>query len=334
MKRNTLIFILALLTIFLLFTGCSNESPKKTVDSFSLPVGFVPNVQFAPLYVALEKGFFAEENIELTLDHSMETDTVALVGAGQIPFGICSGEQVLLGRNQGLPLVYVSGWYQRYPVGIVSLQNEGIKTMEDLRGKSVGTPVLSGASYIGLEALLQQAGMTDSDIRLETIGYAQVEMLVSNKVDAAVIYITNEPEQLKAEGYDVNVISVADSLSMVGNGLITNEKTISENPELVQRMVRAFIKGIKWTKDNPDEAYKICLKYVDNLENAKNQELQKEVLKQSIRLYESEENLPIGFSDDTSWQHMAEVMIKMGLLKPDFSVKPAFTNTFAEKAGE
>lgn len=334
MKRNTLIFILALLTIFLLFTGCSNESPKKTVDSFSLPVGFVPNVQFAPLYAALEKGFFAEENIELTLDHSMETDTVALVGAGQIPFGICSGEQVLLGRNQGLPLVYVSGWYQRYPVGIVSLQNEGIKTMEDLRGKSVGTPVLSGASYIGLEALLQQAGMTDSDIRLETIGYAQVEMLVSNKVDAAVIYITNEPEQLKAEGYDVNVISVADSLSMVGNGLITNEKTISENPELVQRMVRAFIKGIKWTKDNPDEAYKICLKYVDNLENAENQELQKEVLKQSIRLYESEENLPIGFSDDTSWQHMAEVMIKMGLLKPDFSVKPAFTNTFAEKAGE
>ncbi|MHC1772759.1 MAG: ABC transporter substrate-binding protein [Flexilinea sp.] len=334
MKRKPIIFILALLAISLLLAGCSNKSPKKTVDSFSLPVGFVPNVQFAPLYVALEKGFFTEENIELTLDHSMETDTVALVGAGQIPFGICSGEQVLLGRNQGLPLVYISGWYQKYPVGIVSLQDNGIKTMEDLRGKKVGTPVLSGASYIGLEALLQQAGMTDSDIRLETIGYAQVEMLVSKKVDSAVIYIANEPEQLKAEGYNVNVISVADSLSMVGNGLITNEKTISENPDLVQRMVRAFIKGIIWTKENPDAAYDICLKYVDNLKNAANQELQKEVLKQSIQLYETDKNLPIGFSDEESWLHMTEVMIKMGLLKPDFSVEPAFTNTFAEKSGE
>ncbi len=333
MRKKWAFLLTGCLLAATLLAGCSGKPEEKTVDSFSLPVGFVSNVQFAPLYVALEKGFFAEENIELTLDHSQETDTVALVGAGKIPFGVCSGEQVLLGRNQGLPLVYISGWYQQYPVGIVSLKAAEIETMPDLRGKSVGTPVLSGASYIGLEALLQHAGMTDADIRLETVGYSQVEMLVSKKIDAAVIYVANEPVQLKAEGYEVNLISVADNLSMVGNGLVTNEKTLKENPELVERMVRAFLRGLRWTQENPDEAYEICLKYVDNLKEAENQDLQKNVLLESIRLYKGEKDLPAGFSDPEAWQNMADVMIKMGLLKEDLPVDPAFTNEIAEKVG-
>ncbi|HRY20510.1 MAG TPA: ABC transporter substrate-binding protein, partial [Flexilinea sp.] len=148
-----------LLTVLFLMIG----SNPVFAEEFSLPVGFVPNVQFAPLYVALENGYFAGENLKITLDHSLETDTVALVGANKIPFGICSGEQVLLARNQGLPLTYIAEWYEQYPVGIVSLKEAGITSMQDLRGKKVGVPVLSGASYIGLEALLQESNMTDAD---------------------------------------------------------------------------------------------------------------------------------------------------------------------------
>ncbi len=331
MKNKTLL-LLPVILLAVMLAGCSAPKKETAVDSFSLPVGFTPNVQFAPLYVALEKGFFAEENIELTLDHSQETDNVALAGAEKVPFAISSGEQVLLARNQGLPVVYISGWYQKYPVGIVSLLETGIETLEDLRGHSVGTPVLSGASYIGLEALLQQAGMTDTDIRLETVGYAQVEMLVSKKIDAAVIYVANEPVQLQAEGYEVSLIPVADHVAMVGNGLISNEKTIKENPELVERMVRAFLRGIRWTQENPDEAYEICLKYVDNLKDAANQELQKNVLLESIRLYDSGQGFATGISDPEAWGNMADVMTKMGLISEGISVEPAFTNEFVEKS--
>lgn len=323
MMKKSFALLLGIICVFLSVGNALSAS-----DKISLPVGFVPNVQFAPLYVALEKGFFADEDLDVTLDHNMEIDTVALVGAGRLPFGICSGEQVLLGRNQGLPITYVAEWYQQFPVGIVSLKEKNLDTVESLRGKRVGIPLLSGASYIGLEALLQGAGMTDQDLTLEAVGYAQVELLMTGKLDAGVIYTTNEPIQLQELGYETNLIRVADTMAMVSNGLVTNEKTIQENPELVERMTRAFVRGLDYTMKNPEEAYEICLKTVDNLKDVENQQLQKRVLEETIKLYTPEDGRPLGTSDAVSWQTMAEVMRRMGYLDVDIDVNDVFTNEF------
>jgi NitT/TauT family transport system substrate-binding protein len=322
MKKIIVAFILlALLTAAAV---CTAEGDKIT-----LPCGYVPNVQFAPLYVGLEKGFFADENIDLTLDHSMETDVVALVGAGRLPFGICSGEQVLLGREQGLPLVYVTNWYQNYPVGIVALKESGIETMEDLKGKRVGIPMLSGASYIGLEAMLGLSGMKDNDFQLESVGYAQAELLVTGRIDAAVVYTVNEPVQLKALGYDTVLFSAADMTKMVGNGMITNEKTIADDPDLVGRMVRAFVRSIRWTSENPEEAFEICKKYVDGLADAEDPELQKQVMLATIDYFD-DGPLGFGFSDPEAWENMANVLKDMEMISSRTDVSKVYTNDFVD----
>jgi NitT/TauT family transport system substrate-binding protein len=322
--------IIVLMFLSIILAACGPKSlptPASGLISVRLPVGYIPHVQFAPLYVAIEKGFYRDLGLEVKMDYINETDSVALVGADEIQFAIVSGEQVPLGRAQGLPVVYVLDWYQQYPVGVVSMADQNIRTPADLKGKKVGIPVLAGASYIGFKALLDAGKINDTDVTLDSIGFTQTEALIDKLEDAVVIYVTNEPIKLRAEGYQVNVLKVSDYLALVGNGLITNQKTIDEKPGLVRAMVAGTLAGIKYTIAHPDEAFGICKKYVQNLA-ALDQNLQKEILAASIELWKADK---LGFSNMDAWVNMNNLLINMKLLKKPLDITPMFTNEFLPK---
>ncbi len=322
-KRSVLLILLGAL-VTACAAGAGMGSGNDALVHIRLPLGYIPNIQFAPLYVAIEKGYFREADIEVEFDYSFETDAVALVGANELQFAVVSGEQVLLARAQGLPVVYVAAWYQQYPVAVVSKAEQGILTPADLKGKKIGLPGLYGANYIGLEALLFSAGLNDADVTLDSIGFNQVEALATDQEQAVSVYVANEPVQLRARGYELNEIRVADHVHLASNGLITNEKTIAENPALVRRMVKALIQGMEGTIANPDEAYELSKAHVPNLAEA-DEAVQKEVLVRSIDLWKAER---LGFSDAQSWQNMQDTLLKMGLLEGALDLDQAFTNEF------
>jgi NitT/TauT family transport system substrate-binding protein len=325
MKKIVLVSILALMALAACAPAAPQSAPSGPVD-VRLPVGYIPNVQFAPLYVAMDKGYYADANLNVNLDYSFEVDAVALVGANQLQFAVASGEQVLLGREQGLPIVYVMTWYEEYPVGVASLAESGIQSLADLKGRKVGTPVLSGASYIGLRALLEAGGLNEKDITLDTVGYSQVEMLTTGQEDAVVVYVANEPVQLAAQGYTVNVIPVSEHVQLVGNGLITNEQTIREHPELVRAMVEATLHGLRDAQANPQEAFEISTKYVENLDQVA--DVQQKVLGESIKLWTHDGS---GTSDVQAWQNMQDLLLKMGLLSKPLDLTQVFSNDFLPK---
>jgi NitT/TauT family transport system substrate-binding protein len=314
------------LMLFVLMAVLAACQPPQPSQKIRLPMGFIPNVQYAPFYVAVEKGYFAEAGMELEFDYSFETDGLAVVGANQTQFALVSGEQVLLARAQGIPVVTVVGWYQDYPIAVVAKAESGISTPADLAGKKIGLPGLFGANYIGLIALLNHAGVAESDVTLDSIGFNQVEALATDQEQAVVGYFSNEPIQLRAQGYEVNEILVADYIQLASNGIITNEETIASRPELVRGMVRAFLRGLADTIANPDEAYEISKKYVENLAEA-DEAVQKAVLAASIAYWKAE---VLGHSDPVAWENMQKVLLDMGLLTTPLDLSKAFTNDFIE----
>lgn len=291
-----------------------------------LPMGYIPNIQYAPFYVAVAKGYYAEAGFEVEFDYSFETDGVALVGAGELPFAIVSGEQVLMARDQGLPVTYVMAWWQEYPVAIIARGDLGLTTPADLKGQRIGLPGLFGANYIGLIATLHAVGLTEQDVTLESIGFNQVEAFASGQQDVVVGYITNEPIQLRHQGYDLTIFPVADYVRLASNGILTNEKTIAEQPDLVRRFVQATLQGLDYTIQHPDEAYEISKQFVEGLEQA-DRAVQMEVLQTAIRYWKSDER-PLGASDPAAWQNMQQVLLDMGLISQAQDLDQAFTNDF------
>jgi len=324
MRRSLFIFIL----LFSLITGCAFKpaatTEKTELRKFRLPMGYIPNVQYAPFYVAAEKNYFRQAGLEVQFDYSSETDGVALVGSNEIPFSLVSGEQVLLARAQGLPVVYVMAWWHDYPVGVASLKSAGITTPSDLRGKKIGLPGLFGASYIGLRALLSAGELSEDDVKLDSIGFNQVEALVSGRDDAVVIYVNNEPIQLEHRGFPVDVIRVADYMTLASNGLLTNETTITKDPQLVKEMVQAVIKGISFTLQHPDEAYQICGNFIEGFASA-NQTVQRKIFNTSLEFWKAEQ---LGYSDPSAWENMQSVLLSMGLLSSPLDLTKAYTNDF------
>jgi NitT/TauT family transport system substrate-binding protein len=328
MPKRTAAFVVALSMVAGLLAACGSAGTPAAPQTVTLAMGCIPNVQFAPFYVAVEQGYFADEGLTIKFDYGMETDLLKLVGSGDLQFAIASGDQVILARSQGLPVVYVLDWYRRFPVSVVSLAQAGIRQPADMVGKRIGTPAAYGASYIGWRALLEATGLKESDEELITVGYAQIAALESGQVDAALCYAMNEPVQMEAAGDQLSIIYVADYANLVSNGLITNEKTIAQQPDLVQSMVRASLRGLAYTLAHPDEAFQITQKYVPEVAgDAGTEAINRAVLAESIKFWQAPAS-DLGRSVEAEWAASQQIMQKMGLVGSEAQVTDMFTNRF------
>ena len=318
-------FVLITLGMALALSGCgSPANGSGELTKIRLPMGYIPNIQFAPMYVAIEKGYFRQAGIDLEFDYKFETDGVTLVGAGDLPFAVVSGEQVPLARAQGLPVTYVAAWYQESPVSIVAKSELGILIPQDLKGKKIGLPGLFGANYVGLRALLFEAKMNESDVTLDSIGFNQVELLATGEQDIIVGYTANEPIQLRAQGIPVTEIRVADYVQLASNGILASEKVISENPDLVRAFVGAFLKGLADTIANPEEAFQLSEAHIPNFADL-DADVQKQILETSIEQWQAER---LGYSDPQAWENMQNVLLEAGLITEKMDLSKAFTNEF------
>lgn len=304
------------------------STPSENLRPVTIGLGFIPNVQFAPYYVAQQKGYFRQEGLDVKLEHGFENDFVTLAAQGERDFAVASGDQVILARAQGLPITYVMKWYQRYPVALMLGPEDTVSNPADIAGKTIGLPGLFGASFIGWKALVYSAGIDESAVDVKEIGFTQAAAVQQGAVDGAMVYIANEPIQLRNQGLNVSVIEVSDYIELVSNGLIVGNKLLEEEPELVQKVVRATLHGLMDTIANPDEAFEISRQMVPEMTD-EDAPIQRQVLDASIELWRTDTP---GLSSLESWQKSIDFMVASGLLGADanLSADSLFTNKFVE----
>ncbi|HHE72302.1 MAG TPA: myristoyl transferase [Chloroflexi bacterium] len=326
--RSTYIAQLLLSIALLLFLGLASACQRpggQDLQSISLPMGYVANVQFSPFYVAKELGYFAQEGFDVTFDYRWETDGIQLTASGEVPFTVASGDQIIQARSHGLPVIAIAGWYQRFPVAIISLEGTPLDSPQHLRGLRIGIPETFGASYIGLRALLEVGGLTEEDIELQTIGYTQLAALTNGTVDAVVVYANNEPVVLAHQGVPFNMLKVADYVDLVSAVIASSDAFTADEPESVKGFVRAFLRGLSDTLADPDAAFETSKKYVEGLEE--NAEVQRAVLTASIALWQTPTP---GMMQAEPWARAQDVMLQAGLIERPTPVDELFTNAFIE----
>lgn len=298
--------------------------PSGQLTEVTVVMGYIPNVQFAPWFVAQSKGYFAEAGLKVKFQWGFEVDGIRLVGANQAEFAMLGGDQVIQAREKNIPLVYVANYYNGFPITIFSLKEKKIEKPQDLVGKKVGLPAFYGATYTGWRALLYGANIKETDIKTQEIGFTQVAAVTQGVVDAAAGYANNEPVQLRMQGREINVIRVSDYSRLVGIGLVTNEKMVNEKPQIVRGIVVALMRGIKYTLDNPNEALTIVVQAIPEA-GGSNLKMTEAVFQATTELWKSPH---LGYVDPAAWAASYKFMKDAGFIKTEFDITKAYTNKF------
>ncbi|MCX7601088.1 MAG: ABC transporter substrate-binding protein [Meiothermus sp.] len=312
---------LVLLLAVLLSLGLA-QSQKVRVG-----LGYLPDVQFAPFYAGVVEGLYGKRGLEVEFQHGFASELYPLLAQGRLDFVVADAEDVIALRAQGTPLKYVLALYQSVPNALFSRAEKNITSVRDLKGKTIGIPGLFGTSYTSLQAMLRAAGLRESDVKIEQIGFTQAEAIVTGRVDVAMGFVNNEPIVLEARGIKLNVIPAGPYNRSPGVGVISTDRVL-ENAELARRFVQATQEALALTLQQPRKAFEAAKKYVQNMGEERFR-----VLEVSLRLYQSPYTRQngLGFSNPQGWQSGLTLLQQTGRVRTNLPASAFFTNEFLQR---
>jgi NitT/TauT family transport system substrate-binding protein len=219
-----------------------------------------PALSGLPFYAALSEGFFAQQHLNVTMLKLPSTAAITALSKGEIQF-MDSPTGAMQGATRGLPLKVVLSLWQESPWALVGKTE--LKSIDDLRGKVVGTSAVGNTPYLYLEAALKKAGMDiTSDVKIiSTRGTEDsYAFLIGGKVDAVVI---SPPYDAKAEAQGFHEVAfLGDALDLPYIGLGTTTAFIDQHHDQVVRMIRALIHANHWLQSHGAEAARLTETYL------------------------------------------------------------------------
>ena len=237
----------------------------------TIRMDFIIGGKHAPWFVALEKGFYAKRGLNVTIQSSTgSADTVRTIGAGGADFGFADISTTIVARSRGTPIQTVAQ-FGYVPATIMWREDTNIKQLKDLEGKTYAISPGQAQWYL-MPAYCRINKVDYKAIRIqETAAPLQPAALATKKADFIVMYRGSNDEiaELAARkvGVKVNRIFMKDTgLDIYGTGLVVKEEDAKKRPEFVRAYVEATLEGLRYARDNQEEALKILLKHKPELD--------------------------------------------------------------------
>jgi len=323
--------IAAALILAATLAGCGEKKESVTGSAgssqqFTLMLDWFPNADHVGIYQALADGDFTKADLDVHVQiPSNPADPLQLLAAGKVDAAISYEPEVLLARNQGLPLVSVAAIVQEPLTSIVSVGSKHITSPAQLRGKKVGD---AGIPYqhAYLETILAKAGVPASSVKEINVGDNLVPAMLSGRVDATLGSFWNyEAIELAQLHKHPNVIHMEDVGVPTYDELVVvvRKNTIVNHPDVVRRFVQALARGYESTRRNPQAA-------VANLVHA-SPGLDPKLQLASVRatlpaFFPSNPADPWGWQDPAQWNAYGQWMLNNHLISVPNAVLDASTN--------
>ncbi len=329
--------VAALAVLVVLVAACNDDDDDSSsggtaMDKITFMAGFKhqANLPFVGAYVAKEKGFFAEEKLDVEIrDVATPGDNFKFLAANEVQITTADA-QALLERRAGDPpldLVSIALIGQRGQQGFAVLTESGIKTPADWEGKTAGykgsqvTP-----DYL---AILGAEGIKRENVNEVKVGFAP-QVLTEKQVDIFPVFVSNEPDTLRRLGYETRVFEAADyGAPTLGLTYAAMRGYVDENSDIVQRFVRAALKGIAYADQNREEAIDIVLLYAPTADPE--HELYTLETELDAAKVGAAETGGIGAQTEEQWQMLHDYLVQYGALAaPLDDVSAAFTDAFVK----
>jgi NitT/TauT family transport system substrate-binding protein len=309
--------------------GCGEAPLPKAPDEVKLQLKWLHQAQFAGFYMAQEKGYYAEENIKVTfLEGGPDVDIAGSVISGKTDFGVMTPEYILTNRSMGAPLTALAAIYRRSAVVFAARADSGIVRPSDFKGKTVAAAGQGGSMEFELQLRAMMRKLKQDISKIKIVSYDPAYAgFYSGEAEITAAYYTGGIIKIRKKGLKLNLIWPGDyGVNFYSDILVTTDKMISENPDLVSRFTRASLKGWQDAMEDYKQAVIVSLKYARDKDPG-NQTAMMEAMLPLVHTGEDH----IGWMKPEVWHEMYDTLRAQGLLEKPVDVDKAYSTQFIKE---
>jgi len=295
----------------------------------TLHLDWLVNGYHAPFFVAVERGMYKEAGLDITIRPGKgSVDSARAVATGDAQFGFPDAATAVKGISEGMALTMVSVFLQETPMGIMAFGDKNIRKPKDLEGRTLGNVPIASTAKV-LPAFFKRAGVDGSKVKLVSHTFATaVPSVLAGQVDSGSGYVFGEYLAVKneAKGREVVWLGFAEhGIQMYSNGIAVNNAFLADNPKAVENFVKASVRALEWTIQNPDAAIAIVAKKTETAPA-----VLKEQLMVAIPLMNNADAKKdgLGSMSAAKWKVTQDIMVEYGEQKERVPDAKAWTTRF------